>query len=229
MPIARDRPGPAQFLQRPVAALAQRAHQRGMRLGTVLVGADVVHIEDVDPRQPEPLQAVLERPHDAVIRIVVDRVERHHMARRAAIARARVRPQQAADLGRQHPLVARPVAQRVADAALGLADAVIGGGGQSTPPPPPGGGGHGPPPPPAGPRPGGPPGGQPSQRGGRLVRRGPRPAAGGNPACPASAQLPLGLYTGTRCGATRLRRSTSAPTIAIWTRLNTIPVTKAAP
>ena len=95
-----------------------------MRLRAVLVGADVVHVEDVDAGQPEPLQAVLERAHDAVIGVVVDRVERQRMACGLGMHAGRVRAQQAADLGRQHPFVARPLAQRVADAALGLADAV---------------------------------------------------------------------------------------------------------
>ena len=90
----------------------------------LLVGPDIVDIKDVDPRQPEPLQAVLVGAHDPVIRIVVDRVERQRMTAAVGVHAGRVRAQQAADLGREHPVVARPVAQRVADRALGLADAV---------------------------------------------------------------------------------------------------------
>ena len=94
----------------------------------MLHGADVVHIEDVYPRQPEPLQAVLERTHDPVIGIVVDRVERQRMAAFGVLGRGRARAKQASDLCRQHPFVARDPAHRIADATLGLADTVIGGG-----------------------------------------------------------------------------------------------------
>lgn len=120
-----DRPGPAQFLERPVAAVAQRAHVSRVRV-PMLVGADVVHIKDVDPPEAKPLPAVLDRAQDAVTRIVVDRVERHHVVRRAAVGRPGARPQEPADLGREHPLIALLGAQRVADGALGLAEPVIG-------------------------------------------------------------------------------------------------------
>ena len=123
-PDRAHRAAAAQFFERAIAALAQGAHQRRMRLRPVLVGADIVHIEDVDPRQPEPLQTVLERAHDPVIGIVVDRIERQRMAAAVGMHAGRVRAQQAADLGREHPFVARPVAQRIADRALGLTDAI---------------------------------------------------------------------------------------------------------
>jgi hypothetical protein len=86
--------------------------------------ADVVDIEDVDTGEAEPLQAVLIRPHDPVIGIVVDRVEGQRAAPRVARRAGRARAQQAADLGRQYPLVARHLAHRVADCALGLADTI---------------------------------------------------------------------------------------------------------
>jgi hypothetical protein len=92
----------------------------------VLVGADVVDIKDVDPPEAEPLQAVLDRAHDAIVRIIVDRVERHNVVWRAARGRPGARPQEPADLGREHPFVAVLSAQRVADGALGLAEPVIG-------------------------------------------------------------------------------------------------------
>ena len=123
-PDRAHRAAAAQGFERAIAALAQCPHQRRMRLRAVLVGADIVDVEDVDPRQPEPLQAVLVGAHDPVIRIVVDRVERQRMTAAVGMHAGRVRAQQAADLGREHPFVARPVAQRVADRALGLADAV---------------------------------------------------------------------------------------------------------
>jgi hypothetical protein len=39
-----------------------------------------MHIEDVDPRQAEALKTVLERAHDPVTRIVVDRFERQRVS-----------------------------------------------------------------------------------------------------------------------------------------------------
>jgi hypothetical protein len=97
-----------------------------MRLAAMLIDADIVHIESVDPRQAEALQAVLEGAHDPVIGIVVDRLERHHLPPLAGIGHRAARSQQAPDFGRQYPLVARHGAQRIADAALGLAEPVIG-------------------------------------------------------------------------------------------------------
>jgi hypothetical protein len=64
-------------------------------------------IEDVDPRQAEALKTVLERAHDI------------------GEGAGRVAAQQPADLGGEHPFASRTVAQRVADATLGLADPVI--------------------------------------------------------------------------------------------------------
>ena len=94
--------------------------------GAVLVGADVVDIENVDARQAQALQAVLERAHDAVMRIVVDDVERQRVPALERGRGPRHRAQQPPDLGRQYPVVTRLIAQRVADGALGLADAVKG-------------------------------------------------------------------------------------------------------
>ena len=124
MPNAGDRAAAAQAFERAVAALAQRLHVRRVALRPVLVHADVVDVEDIDPRQPQPLKAVLERAHDAVVGIVVDRVERQRVMAAVGVLAGRVGAQQPPDLGRQHPFVARMVAHRVADRALGLADAV---------------------------------------------------------------------------------------------------------
>ncbi len=99
-----------------------------MSFAAVLHRADVVHIEDVDPRQPEPLQAVLERAHDRVIGVVVNRLERQRIAPFRVLGRGPARAKQASDLCRQHPFVARDPAHRITDATLGLADTVIGGG-----------------------------------------------------------------------------------------------------
>jgi hypothetical protein len=94
----------------------------------MLIGADIVDIEDVDPRHAEALKTVLERAHDAVIRIVVDRFEGQRVPPLIGEGAGRVAAQQPADLGGEHPLASRTVAQRVADATLGLPDPVIWGG-----------------------------------------------------------------------------------------------------
>ncbi len=91
---------------------------------SVLPRPDIVDKEDVDPGQAQPLQTVLERAHDAVIGIVVDGFEWHRRVVR--LRRPEARAQETPDLCRQHPVVARHVAHGVADAALGLAEAVIG-------------------------------------------------------------------------------------------------------
>jgi hypothetical protein len=82
---------------------------------------DVVDIENVDARQAQALQALLERAHDAVMRIVVDDVERQRVLALEPGRGLRNRAQQSTDLGRQYPLPSWLIAQRIADGALGLA------------------------------------------------------------------------------------------------------------
>lgn len=41
----------------------------------MLIAADVVHIKDVDAREAEPLQAIFERTHNAVVGIIVGDAE----------------------------------------------------------------------------------------------------------------------------------------------------------
>ena len=84
----------SQLFERAIPALAQAAHQSGMGFLAVLHRADVVHIEDVDPRQPEPLQAILERAYDAVIGIVVEGLERHRIAPFLVLGRSPPRTKQ---------------------------------------------------------------------------------------------------------------------------------------
>ena len=72
--------GIAQSLKRAITAHAQGLDQHCICLCAVLICTDIVHIEDIDPRQAQALKAVLERAHDAVIGIVVDCVERQGMA-----------------------------------------------------------------------------------------------------------------------------------------------------
>ena len=88
---------------------------------------DVVDQRDVDLRQSEPQMRMLQRAHDAVIGVVEHRCE----ARQAVLAEVGRRllarlhgVQDAADLGRQHEVVARLVAQRRAHAQLAAAVAV---------------------------------------------------------------------------------------------------------
>src|SRR6516162_3721769 len=90
----------------------------------MLHGADVMHVENVDPRQTEPLQTVLERPHDPVVGIVILRRERHRMPSFLWPARPDTRSKQATGFCRQHPFVARRPPHRVSHAAFGLAEAV---------------------------------------------------------------------------------------------------------
>ncbi len=119
------RAGRSQFFERSIAAVAQSAHHSRMGFPAVLHRADIVHVEDVDPCQPEPLKAVLERAHDSVIGVVVDRIEWQRMAAFSVVGRGRARTKQASDLCRQHPFVARHPAHGIADTTLGLADTVI--------------------------------------------------------------------------------------------------------
>src|SRR5215469_1419372 len=75
----------------------------------------VVDIENVDARQAQALQAVLERAHDAVMRIVVEDVERQRVPALEPGRGLRNRAQQSTDLGRQYPLASWLIAQRIAD------------------------------------------------------------------------------------------------------------------
>src|SRR5271155_1561783 len=97
-----------------------------MRFPAVLYRTDVMYVEHVDPRQAQPLQTVLERPHDRVVRVVEHSIERHRTLGCFAFGPVRLRAQQPSDFCRQHPLVARYRAQGVTDAALGLSKPVIG-------------------------------------------------------------------------------------------------------
>src|SRR5580658_6321186 len=98
-----------------------------MRLGlrAVLVGANIVHEQDIDLREPETLIAVLDRAHDAIIRIIVNDIERK--LRQTAILgvpSAGMRLQQSPDLGGQYPGVTVFLPQRVTHAMFGGSDAI---------------------------------------------------------------------------------------------------------
>jgi hypothetical protein len=77
-----------------------------------------VDIGDVDPRKAEPLQAVLDGTHRAVMGIVVVDVEGQGGRERTRRARRLVGAQQPSDLGRQHETVPRDAAQAFADTVL---------------------------------------------------------------------------------------------------------------
>src|SRR5271154_2902974 len=126
-----DRPYRAaisQTLERAIAAVAQCLHQPWMSLVAVRHCADVMHIEDVDPRKTEPLQTVLERAHDPIVRIVINRIERHWGFMFPGLPRRRARTEQTSNFRRQHPIIARFPAHCISDATLGLTETVIGGG-----------------------------------------------------------------------------------------------------
>ena len=87
----------SQFLECAIAALAQNAHQSSMALVAMLHRADVVNIENVDASQPEPLKTVLERTHDSIIGIVVDRLERQRVP--LGVVDGLARAEQTSDFG----------------------------------------------------------------------------------------------------------------------------------
>ena len=86
----------------------------------VRVAIDVVHVDQVDASEAEPLQAVFERAAHALRTVVVALHEGQRVDKTMLIAR-RIgsRFQQPADLGRQQIIIACPRAQRIADAPLG--------------------------------------------------------------------------------------------------------------
>src|SRR6516162_797707 len=81
-----------QFVERTVSTVAKRPHYLGMRI-PVLAPSDVVRIEDVDPRQPEPLQTILECAHDPIVGVVESGIERQRMAVRLCYGRLCARTQ----------------------------------------------------------------------------------------------------------------------------------------
>ncbi len=83
------------------------------------VGADVVHEQQVDALQAEPLQAVLERAHDAAVAVVVVRAERQRGGP-AVVHRLHggIGAHQPADLGADDEGIAGLLAQEGAHAVL---------------------------------------------------------------------------------------------------------------
>ena len=92
----------------------------------VRLAIDVVHVDEVDAREPEPLQAVFERAAHALRAVVVALHEGQRVDEAMLVARRiGARFEQPSDLGRQQIIAARPCAQRVANAPFRAALTVI--------------------------------------------------------------------------------------------------------
>jgi hypothetical protein len=90
---------------------------------------DVVHQQHVDPRDAEAEEGLLQAAHHAVVGVVVGRQEAGQAVRPRVGERHLALPRhvhEAADLRREHVLVARLVAQHRAEAQLAAAVAVEG-------------------------------------------------------------------------------------------------------
>jgi hypothetical protein len=92
----------------------------------VRVAVDIVHIDQIDTREPESLQAVFERAAHALRAVVVALHEGQRVDVAVLVARRiGARFEQPADLGRQQIIIAWPGAQRVADASFRAAVSVM--------------------------------------------------------------------------------------------------------
>jgi hypothetical protein len=87
---------------------------------------EIVHVNEVDAIETQPLAAVVEGALDTLARVIVFLDERRNVdvpvLRRR---RARIGMQDAADLGRQHERIAAGIAQRHPEPALGQAMSVV--------------------------------------------------------------------------------------------------------
>src|SRR4029077_12674342 len=109
------RPVPPQLGERPVPG----------RAGCVEMFVGIVEEQDVKPVEPGPLEALFDRPHDAVVGEIPDGsdrrnvlVERFSQVELAFVAR-RIGPEETADLRGHEDLVARELGHRTAHALLG--------------------------------------------------------------------------------------------------------------
>ena len=91
-------------------------------------GVEVVNQEDVDPIDSEPLEAVLERAHHAVVAVVEDglKLEAAEPLILDGVGAERP-PEHAADFGRNDVLIARLAVERAAERMLGESASVPGG------------------------------------------------------------------------------------------------------
>ena len=123
----RDRAGQAQFFERPESAAGRQLIEvRGIRLA-VDQRADIVHQQDIDAREAEPLQAHFPGTHDAVVGVVVHGLEWQRRVESVALRFIRAswnRPQQTAGFGGHHDVSA--AAHAVAHPAFAQARPVVG-------------------------------------------------------------------------------------------------------
>ena len=109
-----------------LAQLIERAVGAAQRLVVVVVG--VVDVQDVDPADGQALEALLERPHHAVIGEIEHWIERRGAVEHLAGLGRRIGAKKPADLGRERVVGARLLAQDPAEMALREAEAVEGSG-----------------------------------------------------------------------------------------------------
>jgi hypothetical protein len=94
----------------------------------MMLKIQIVDQQQVDVGNAQPLLAVFERPHDAVVSVIEHMREREAAGPEAALEAGGVAagPQHPADLGGQHELAARPTIEGPADPVLALATPVPG-------------------------------------------------------------------------------------------------------
>ncbi len=121
-----DRAGALELDERGIRAADRRGERPfGRLLAALRMRVDVVDHHDVHARDAEAQHRVLERAQHAVARVVEHRMERQAAGPEGCrVLVLPVRPQPPSDLGREHELVARQLAQHVAEQHLGAAVAV---------------------------------------------------------------------------------------------------------
>src|SRR5258705_10111578 len=87
--------------------------------GLCVVSVRVMDVQDVDAFELQPLEALFDRAHDAVVGEVEHRVDRRRAAERLAWLWWRVRAKQAPDLARKDELITWLATKRFSKAQLG--------------------------------------------------------------------------------------------------------------
>ena len=124
-------PAPKPTDQPSLLKLQQRAQTAIVRLGqisshfgigAVMTNVQIVDQQQIDARHAEPLQAVLEAPHHAVVTIIESVLELQAPTPEPMLEILRIvdRSEQPADLGRQDIIGPRPPIQRPPKAVLAL-------------------------------------------------------------------------------------------------------------
>ena len=120
-------PGLSELCQGAEAAVVQLGQiRRHLRICGVMRDVQVVDQQQIDARQAEALQAVLEAAHDPIVAVVEAMLEFQSAAPEAVLEVLRIveGAEQSADLGRQHVVGARAAIQRTTEAMLALATAI---------------------------------------------------------------------------------------------------------